>query len=298
MLNQPLLKSTILLTVALPFMAAGQQSGRPMSGAAWDYDASVSYTADSDLKYRGQNQGEFSTTLTRARLSRTFSTGEDLTWSVGPHFEYGNFDAPAAAPIPTDVYATAIAVSSTWRMNERWAFTFNIRPGLYSDMQDITWDDFNAPALLIAGYRVNPDLLVALGLNLNFRSDIATIGGPGVWWRFADNWTLNLFLPKPTLEYALAKNWEIYGGGEWRSGAYRVSEDFGTEHGEPGLDDNDFSYRELRGLGGIAFRPCRSFRLAIEGGYAFQRKAEFRQADATLKGDGSPFIQILAAGQF
>lgn len=268
--------------------------GRP----GWSYGVEASYTADSTLKRGSKDLGDLNTTLVRASVTSVIPQTQALSWGIGPVFEYGRFDAPEAASMPSDVYMGALRLNANLRFAERWGFRMETRPGLYSDLEDVSWDDFNAPVFLAATYQVNTNLLLALGININFRSDLATIGGPGVRWRFAEDWTLNLVLPRPTLDYAISRQWSVYGGGEWRGGAYRVAKDFGTRRGEPELDDNDFSYRELRALGGVRFEPVRQFRIALEAGYAFEKKSEFRQADVTLKGDGAPFVQVLFGGRF
>src|SRR5205085_12518626 len=130
------------------------------------------------------------------------------------------------APLPERGYVTALLLGGDWQINEKWALHADIRPGLYTDFEDISFADFNAPFIAALSYRVSSNFLAVLGLGVNLRSDLGTIGGPGIRWRFADQWTLNLILPKPVIEFAVAPAVTLYGGGEWRSFSFRTAEDF------------------------------------------------------------------------
>lgn len=288
-----------LFAVSIPFVASSQPIGSSNDPEVrWLHSADVSHSFESELERGSTDLGHFSATLHRGQVTAAIPLSDTHSLSIGPGWEHGHFDSDAGIPIPDDLYAAALRLGYSIRFKESWTFRAEARPGIYSDFEDISFDDFNAPVLLTLTYQLNPRLLLAVGLNVNFRSDLATIGGPGVRWQFADDWTLNLFLPKPTIEHHLNDAVSLYAGGEWRSSAYRVAQDFGSDRGLPGLDDNDFSYRELRGLAGIRWQVNRTLGVAFEGGYAFQRKMEFRQADTTFKANGAPFVQLVVNGSF
>jgi len=283
----------------MPFLACGQPARQDGNTAVrWTYSADVSHSFDSSLERGSSEFGDFNATLHRGQVTALIPWRETQSWSVGPLWEFGHFNAGSSAPVPEDVYSAALRLGYGAQFKEHWSFRAEIRPGLYSDFEDISFDDFNAPVLLTLTYQVNPRLLLALGLNVNLRSDLATIGGPGVRWQFADDWTLNLFLPKPTVERTINDSVSIYAGGEWRSSAFRLAEDFGSRRGRPRLNDEDFSYRELRVLAGTRWQVSPALGVALEGGCAFQRKMEFRQADTAFNADGAPFVQFVASGSF
>lgn len=230
--------------------------------------------------------------LAGASGSINFRSSDRLVWGGGPVWQGLWLESSERAPLPESAHALALRLSGQWVPAERWSVRADVRPGVYSDWEDLSGQDFNAPALLAGSYQIRSNLVVLVGVNINLWSRLATIGGPGIWWKFADDWTLNLILPKPTLEYALARPLRLFVGGEIRGGAYRVSEDFGRDHGRPGLDGDKFSYRELRAGGGVEYRLGPSWRLTLEGGYAFDREFEFREADWEFRANGAPYCQF------
>jgi hypothetical protein len=284
-------------TIALLFLgyAANADTNAPSAIA---YSVNVSHTFDSELERHHIDYGDFSATLLRASAVRSWSPNEQWSWRAGPVFEYARFDADRQAPLPERGYVTALLLGGDWQINDRWGLHADIRPGLYSDFEDISFADFNAPFIAAVSYRVSSNFLAVLALGVNLRSDLGTIGGPGIRWRFAELWTLNLILPKPVVEFAVAPSVTLYGGGEWRSFSFRTAEDFTSPGGSRRLRDDDFSYRELRGLAGARWQPSRKFNVALEGGYAFDRRAEYRDASVELDGGSAPFLQISMGGAF
>jgi hypothetical protein len=200
--------------------------------------------------------------------------------------------------LPQDLHGAALSLSAQWVPADRWWVQVDVRPGLYSDWADLSGEDINAPALVAVGYEIRTNLVLVAGININFWSRLATVGGPGVTWQIDRAWRLNLVLPKPVLEFTPRRDWSCYAGGEIRGGSYRLGENFGTAQGRAEFNGDKFAYRELRVLGGVRWSPNRSFRLAVEGGYAADREFEFREADWEFRVDGAPYIQVLTSGSF
>jgi len=286
--------------VAAGVLAAGRLHGSELTDSNYTstYSASTSFTAEGEITRHGSDYGNLSSTLTRASYVASRAINEQWRWSVGPLIEYSRFEATKRALIPEEGFVTALHLGAVWQINEPWSARFDIRPGLYTDYKDVSGSDFNAPFVAAVTYACSSNLMWVLGIGVNLRSDLGTIGGPGVRWRFADDWTLNLILPKPTIDYTLMRGLDLYAGGEWRSTYFRVGENFGSARGKPVLNNDDFTYRELRGVAGLRWTIARELRIDLEGGYAFNRRAEFRAADVTIKADGAPFVQLAVGGSF
>ena len=272
---------------------------QPMGqGVAGSYFGEVSMSLDSRLR-QGNGWGDDASAFNaRAGYTTLFSSKPTYSWGLGVQGDYFHFGIPDGFPLPEDVYSAAVRISSNWQFAENWTLRVDARPGLYSDFRDISWDDVNAPFLVAVGYQINPDLLLMLGLNVNFRSDLATVGGPGVMWRFAEGWTLNLILPRPHVSYALTSKATVFAGGELKAGGFRVGDDFGQDFGRPDLDNDTLSYREIRVGGGLRYEITRALRLLVEGGYAVDRRWEYRRADQTFRTEDAPYFQVGLNGSF
>jgi hypothetical protein len=270
----------------------------PSNGYGGNYASEFSTTFGSAMKEYGGVSGDISTLQARAGFTGQWSPNEKLAISAGVGWDYYGIDKPAGVPLPAAVDGLALRLGAHYRFTDKWSIRLELRPGLYSDFVDISWEDFNLPATIALAYQFNTNLLAVLGVSVNFRSDLATIGGPGVWWRFARDWALNLILPNPSLDYYLNRQITLFAGGEIKAGGYRVAEDFGRKNGVPELDNDIFSYREIRVGAGLRYRIHRAMQLRIAGGYTVDRRFEYRTADLELRTEDAPYVEASLSGSF
>lgn len=291
----------ILITAILLAVtgAQGQIFWQPMrSGIQSTLYADFSYSGAGDLEWRGRDFGSTDTWHARVNYTALWSPHERFSWGLGPAWSYHAFGVADELPLPDDAQSLALRLALNWRFADRWMLRTDVRPGLYSDFADISSDDFNAPFFIAGGYQFSTNLIVVAGLNVNFRSELATIGGPGLWWRFADRWTLNLLLPKPTIEYSPTRALDLYVGGGIEGGGWRVSEHLGSDHGAPAIDNDSLGYRELRAGAGVRYRFGPLLRLSLEGGYTLDRRFEYRDSDETFDLENAPYLEFTISGRF
>jgi hypothetical protein len=267
-------------------------------GPANGYQAEVTYTAPGDLAGDGWRGGELDVLTVRAGLNRRYQIATDWWANVGAGWDGTWFGVPQGAPLPESVTTVALRVGVQWRPAERWSVLLEARPGLFSDLEDVGWQDVNVPVVVGAGYEISTNLVVVLGVGVNFWSRLATMGGPGAMWRFAEDWRLNLILPKPSIDWTPTRGWTVFAAGEIRGGGWRVAEDFGRTHGDPGLDGDTLGYREIRLGGGLRWSMGPILRLTLEGGYAVGRRFEYRDADRSFDVGAAPYVQFNLGGAF
>jgi hypothetical protein len=292
------------LVGALVGAISGALAQRPPSGVGGpddfggSYSLEFSHSTDAALNRGNTVLGDLDASWLRAGYSVRFDTSPSYSWSVGLQWDHARFDAPAGAPVPEDIYGLSVRLISDWRVNERWFVRSDLRPGLYTDFEDISGGDFNVPVTVAVGYEVNPDLQVLFAVNVDLRREFPVVGGPGVIWRFADGWRLSLLIPRPQIEFTASESVTLFAGGELRATAIRVAEDFGTTVGNPVLNDDQVTYRELRVGGGVRWDLNRLFRLTVEGGYALDRRFEFDRGNVLLNGDGAPYFTVGVSGSY
>lgn len=292
------------LLAAVAGAVSGALAQRPPSGVGGaddfggSYSLEFSHSTDAALNRGNTVLGDLDASWLRAGYSVRFDTSPSYSWSVGLQWDHARFDAPAGAPVPEDIYGLSVRLISNWRVNERWFVRSDLRPGLYTDFEDISGGDFNVPVTVAVGYEVNPDLQVLFAVNVDLRREFPVVGGPGVIWRFADGWRLSLLIPRPQIEFTASESVTLFAGGELRATAVRVAEDFGTGVGNPLLNDDQVTYRELRVGGGLRWDLNRLFRLTVEGGYALDRRFEFDRGNLLLNGDGAPYFTVGVSGSY
>lgn len=295
------LPAALLLAAASSLQAqlAGVQGRGPTDdGYHASYQAEFSQSFDSDLNRGDVTQGKFNTSLFGLDYTTYFRASDQYTWGLGAGWDYAHFDAPAGVPVPETGHGVFARLSNRWAFADQWSLRTDIRPGIYSDFEDLSGDDFNVPFTVIVAYEYSPTLTFVAGLNVNYQGDVPVIGGPGVIWKFAEGWTLNAVLPKPQVSYSPNDQWTLFAGGELKGMTLRVAEDFGTRYGEPRLDNDRLTYREIRVGAGARYRFHRLFTLTVEGGYAIDRRFQFDNGDLLLNGDGSPYIQVSINGRY
>lgn len=301
----PVTLAALLLPSAFPVWSqqapVWQTLGRP--GAETDpfggsYQAEYTRSFDSNLNVGDTNLGEMAADLARVTYTAVFRPNKEYQWGLGVQWDYATFDLPASTPAPDEMHGLALRFTSNWQLAEGWNLRTELRPGLYTDFEDLSGDDFNVPFTIALGYDISPTLSVALAINADFRRDIPVVGGPGVIWSFAENWRLILLLPRPQIEFTPYRSLTLFAGGEFRALAIRVGEEFGNEVGDPRINDDQVTYREIRVGGGARWNITRSLRLFVEGGWAIDRRFQFDRSNLLLNGDGAPYMQVGLGGSY
>lgn len=285
----------------------------PDSGRA-TYGLEFSHSLDAPISRGDRELGDLNTMVSGFRYLRTLALdgeaapagplgetpGPGSAWSLrlGMDWQRFDFSLPDGAPMPDMLQSLALKVGVNWQFAEKWAALLEADPGLYSDFEDIGWSDVNVPVGMRFTYSPNRSLTWVFGLRYDAYNELPVLPGLGVRWRMDDHWTLSLMMPRPRLEYAWTDRLMLFAGGEFKGGGYRVAEDFGRRRGEPQLDDEQVTYREIRVGGGLRYRLARLLRLTVEGGWAVDRRFVFDDADLQFNGDGAPYIQIGLGGSY
>lgn len=298
------MKSTFrLLTVAGlalgTFSLSAQTPVAPRFGDhAFETALEFAYAGKSDIAEGTRPLGEISTRQTRISAVRTVAIDPQSAWIVGGAWQQFAFSPAAGTPIPERLSALSLKLGYNRQLDARWTLRTEIDPGLYSDFRDIGGGDFNAPLGVRFIYGASRELQWFVGVNVDLRSPNPVIGGPGLRWQFAPDWTLLLIVPAPRIEYAVNKEVSLFAGVNLRGGTFRVADDFGRRLGRPALDRQDIGYRELSAGAGVRWQLNPGVALNAGAGWMFDRRFEFDDRDLLLNGDGAALFQLTLTGRF
>lgn len=262
------------------------------------FSTGFSYSAPADLNIGTVNTGEMDAFHTDVSYLLRFKTSETYAWGAGFGWERSGFGLPAGVPLPNTVHALTLKFQNDWKFADQWNLRIDVRPGLFSDLEDIDGGDFNAPLTVGVSYTQSETLMWVAAVNVDFYRDMPIIGGLGVRWKFAEDWTLSLLLPKPTIEYQVNKAVTVFAGGELMGGAYRVAEDLGTRTGRANLDDEIVSYREIRVGAGLRAHLGKGLTVSTEAGWVVDRRFTYDDADLQLNGDGALYFGLSLNARF
>ena len=257
-----------------------------------------SYAGKSDIAEGTRPLGQIETQQTRISAVRTIAINPQSAWIVGGSWQQFAFSPAAGAPLPDRLSALCLKFGYNHQLDARWTLRTEIDPGLYSDFHDIGGGDFNAPLGLRVVYGASRELQWFVGVNVDLRSSHPVIGGPGLRWQFAPEWSLLLMVPAPRVEFAVNKELTLFAGLNLRGGTFRVADDFGRRHGRSALDRQNLSYRELSAGAGMRWNVNPGLALNVGAGWMFDRRFEFDDRNLLLNGDGAPLLQLTLTGRF
>ncbi|MDZ4817058.1 MAG: DUF6268 family outer membrane beta-barrel protein [Verrucomicrobiota bacterium] len=257
-----------------------------------------SYVAPANLSVGSNRLGDIDEHFTSINTSAIIPISDKLYFRFGPEWSRFSFGMPSAAPMPNTLQEVAMLIGADYVINDAWQLRMEMHPGLYSDFQDISFDDVNIPATFGASYSMNESLKFLVGISVNPRREYPVLPGAGVWWKINDKWTLNAVMPKPRIEYHVNDTVTLHAGGEVKGGTYMVADDFGRTHGIANLDSEPIDYWEVRTGAGLTWNVREHVSVGLEGGYMIDRNIEYNNANTRLDTEGAPYGAISVKAKF
>ncbi len=225
-------------------------------------------------------------------VSKNFLPRFGISW------ERFGFDHSGTIPLPNTLQSAAVVVGFDSTLSEDWLLRFETKPGIYSDLKDVGFNDVNVPFIVGASWLVDNDLQVFAGISVDLFREYPVLPGVGVRWEFDEDWTLMLVPPEPRIIYSIDKNLQVYTGIDVKGINARVSNSFGSARGRSNLDNALLNLTEVRAGAGLAYKVMDSIALNLEGGYMIYRRYDFYRANFHLTSDPAPYVQLSVNGSF
>ena len=257
-----------------------------------------SYAGGAGIAEGTQSLGRISSAQSRVAAVRTYTLDAQSAWLFGASWQRLNFCPPAGAPIPSELTALALQLGYSGQLNPAWALRLEIDPGLYSDLHDLNGGDFNAPGSLRLVRTVSREFQWLIGLDVDLRSGTPVLGGGGARWQITPDCTLLLVVPSPRVEWTISPSLALFIGVDYRSGAYRVADDFGRRHARPELDAQIVDYREISARAGLRWQLTPAVAVHAAAGWMFDRRFHYADRNLLLNGDGAATAQLTVTGAF
>lgn len=288
---------TVSLVCATSALAASKKK-RNAEGVSWEVTSDASYVAGSQTKAGDVKFGHFTEVANSFQAVASTHLTEGAILRMGGSWDRYSFGTPANSPLPNTLQSGAAVMGVDLQVASDWLVRFEVQPGVYSDFQDITFDDVNIPTTIGASYLCDKDLQIVFGLSVDPRRQIPVLPGAGVRWKFADQWTLNAILPRPRLEWTMDETLTLTAGASLKGGSYRLAEKFGDAHGRPGMNGVMMDYSEARAGLGVAWRPHPAVEVTAEGGYMVWRTFDAWAPSMSFRGDPAPYGGISVTAGF
>jgi Domain of unknown function (DUF6268) len=295
--------ATVFITAWLLYAATAAEPTEPMPnlydfGLRGGPPAEVTYSFKSGARLDGAALGDLDTLTLHASWVELFEQSDRFKWLAGVDWRRIQADVPTGAPVPDTLQSTALVLGFDWEINSRWRARLEAIPGVYSDFDDFSGDDFNSPFGVEVSYAINPNLVVGVQLSVDARREMPVVGIPGVRWRIDDRWLLSLWIPRPQVEYLATEELTLFAGASLTGGSYVVADDFGTRTGRPQLNGAAVDFREVRVGGGLRWRTGKWLYAEIAGGWTVGRRYEFHEQNTEIEADGAPYVQASFGAAF
>ncbi len=194
--------------------------------------------------------------------------------------------------LPHQVGALRFGVRWDMRSSMGLAARIEAFPGIYNDLETLTWDSLGCPLGLAGVYALTPTASALLGVHFYPGFDRWIDPWVGIRWAPTENLLLDLFYPESRLTWMAGQGWDIYAGFRVR----RVDQYALTLKDDP--ERGWLRYDESRLYVGGSMALLDTVRVAIQAGWVFDRKLEFEKEMPGADVDDTFFFAVSLNGWF
>jgi hypothetical protein len=175
---------------------------------------------------------------------------------------------------PNQVAMIALDAGLAMRPEKGMAIQLRVKPGIYSDLSNLSGDSFSSPFSLSVIHTFDSSLSGMAGLEVRSGFNLPVVPLFGIVWAIDDYWTLDLRCPRSRLAYRVAKDWNTYLAFEWENTTYSL-----------GKNNDDLTIDYLKTCFGVTHRLPNDMLVRGEIGSELERSIRFG-------GDPSPISQV------
>ncbi|PAW79116.1 MAG: hypothetical protein B9S32_03935 [Verrucomicrobia bacterium Tous-C9LFEB] len=265
----------------------------PQSGVLEEASLQYSYAGKADLD---SNPGALDEQVTAFRYGASIPVNPEVTILAGVQYTRLDFGQSEGSPLPNSLETVAISTGLHYKISNQWSVFGIVSPqlNLLNSWDEISSQDIRMGGAVGAVYEFNKDLSVQFGLALNpGQKDWLIIPLLGLNWRFAESWTLNLGLPKTSIDYQLSQKLRLSViEMAFHGGTYRTGSTYGNSVGRPELNDRDLTYTEVRVGTGATYALTKNVDLGLSAGVVAYREFKFEDSGYKQKVEPAPYVQV------
>jgi hypothetical protein len=260
-------------------LSIGTRSQRP----PWEASVETTWLPGSKIRSTG---GDLTMGEMKAGFTRRYSVSPRFDLSTGGHYLLREIDAPETVRLPESLQTVAVDLGGEYRTSDSLTLGFRVSPGFRSDFKSFTMNDVRVPVALHARYQMSKSLSLLGGIAYTGQKySFPILPVIGVLYLPSEKWAFALGFPRTGVAYKPNKETQLFVGGEFSGGEYRLH--------NPSIGANIISYRDYRAIAGVEVPIFNVAKLGISGGYAFGRKFVFYEGnrdDVNLS--GAPFGRL------
>ena len=273
------------LTASKALQAPPMEEG-PEGAPLWTFDLNGSYTMGARIMKAGEfgSQAEYHYEIEALRNIHLF---KKYYLQIGFDHDQFLFSRSNSTLFPYSLTSDAAVIAVSYWSGDEYHALLRFEPGIYYTRNHITKNSFNIPFRLQGGIKVNDQLHLVLGIEVDpFGSSIA-FPIAGFNWKVNDQFNIRAVFPRPRISYLPNKSMEFFIGGELLGGAYRNGPTADRRTNNALLD-----YAEYRACLGMEYDFTKVISLEGNLGWSFERQYNYHRAGPIFKAKGAPYAQL------
>ena len=217
---------------------------------------------------------------------------------VGANCQFFSFDFNGTMPLPDNLQGLNAIFGGDFEISPEWFMRIQVEPGIYGTWNYINWHNVNMPAVFAWTNILNAELQWFIALRADVFQFFPVIPVPGIRWQPAKEWLFNLSAPKPTINYALEEDLNLFAGGEILGVTGRLPSNDSSSYNGKSLSGAIINYFEARVGAGLNWTFTEGVSLQGEAGAMIWRSFDLPRLNESIRSTVAPYAQISLRGVF
>lgn len=273
------------LFVLVATVATAQPSATMRPALLASVDVTTSFSSEEEIARGATLLGELAVQHFAVSASGRTPLSAETNLLYGAAYSVHVLDASTALPLPDRLAELSLNVGVRHQLNPQWTVSVFLRPGFYSDFEDLDGKSFNVPLLALASYGQSRDLIWSFGLSANAFNERAVMPVVGVNWRINPAWSFSVGFPRSGFAWRATEKLTARAGVGFQGGNFRITQNLGPAPGGARLANTYVDFREVRAGVGLDYEFSDAVTLTLDLGAVTDRKFDYFDKDYRLDGD-------------
>lgn len=291
-------RHSLCLLGLLPAFLFAQPSTAMRPALLSSLEMEISASSNESVERGGISYGSVSVLTTSFSFSGRHGLDPATAFVYGMAYRNHQLDATGTV-LPDQLAELSVNLGVQRRFSPKWSGALFVRPGFFSDFEDLSSKSLNVPLLAMFNYTPSPTLAWSFGLNVNPFSDSPVFPIAGVRWQFAEDWTFNVGFPQSGVSWRTRDSLTLRAGVGFNGGSFRITENLGVPAaGINRLANTYLDFREVRVGLGADLKLSTKLTFAVDLGCVTDRKFDYYDRDFILNGDAGWFGTVALRAVF
>jgi len=217
---------------------------------------------------------------------------------VGANWQIFTFGFNGSMPLPDNLQGLNAIFGGDFEISPEWFMRIQVEPGIYGTWNYINWHNVNMPAVFAWTNILNAEFQWFIALRADVFQFFPVIPVPGIRWQPTREWLFNLSAPKPTVNYMLEEDVNLFAGGEILGLTARLPSNDSASYENKSLSGELINYFEARVGAGVNWGFTDGVSLQGEAGAMVWRTFDLPRMNESIRSTMAPYAQISVRGVF